>query len=215
MAEPKEHSPPKSRIESLSDLIFGLALSIGALTLIGKPPGDFGQMVQSILFYAFSFLILISVWHGYTRTMSELRVETPTRININILLLFLVSIEPFLFNELTQPASSLVENVSILYALDLGALFVIQAFFANAVLADKNKPEELLRTYRFRRVTLLISSILFFISAVPIFWVWTMHVNGVTIPLRVILWLIPLFLPSIRRLMERKTSSQNFRLSLE
>jgi uncharacterized membrane protein len=98
MAEPKEHSPPKSRIESLSDLIFGLALSIGALTLIGKPPSDFGQLVQSILFYAFSFLILISVWYGYTRTMSELHTETGSLVKVNILLLFLVSVEPFLFN---------------------------------------------------------------------------------------------------------------------
>jgi uncharacterized membrane protein len=205
MAEPKEHSPPKSRIESLSDLIFGLALSIGALTLIGKPPSDFGQLVQSILFYAFSFLILISVWYGYTRTMSELHTETGSLVKVNILLLFLVSIEPFLFNELIQPTSSLVENVSILYAFDLGGLFVIQAFLSNAILANKNSPEELLRTHRFQRVTLLISSVLFFISAVPIFWVWTINVNGVTIPLRVILWLIPLFLPSIRRLWEQKS----------
>ena len=36
MAEVKERSTPKSRIESLSDLIFGLALSIDALTLIGS-----------------------------------------------------------------------------------------------------------------------------------------------------------------------------------
>jgi hypothetical protein len=36
MAEEKERSTPKSRIESLSNLIFGLALSIGALTMIGQ-----------------------------------------------------------------------------------------------------------------------------------------------------------------------------------
>jgi len=137
--------------------------------------------------------------------MSELQSEKGSLVNINILLLFLVSIEPFLFNELIQPASAIAENVSILYALDLGALFVIQAFLANAVLADKNKPEELLRTYRFRRGTLLISSIIFFISAVPIFWVWTINVNGLPIPFRIILWLIPLLLPSIRRLMERRS----------
>ena len=103
MAEGKERSTPKSRIESLSDLIFGLALSIGALTLIGQPPSDFGHLVQSLLFYAFSFLILISVWYGYTRTMSLLHVETSRLVELNILLLFLVSIEPFLFNQLNIP----------------------------------------------------------------------------------------------------------------
>ena len=132
MAEGKERSTPKSRIESLSDLIFGLALSIGALILIGQSPSDFGQLIQSILFYAFSFLILISVWYGYTRTMSVLRIETASLVKLNILLLFLVSIEPFLFNQLINPNSSLAENVSILYALDLGGLFVIQAILANS-----------------------------------------------------------------------------------
>jgi uncharacterized membrane protein len=73
----KDRTTPKSRVKSLSDLIFGLALSIGALTLIGRQPGDFGQLIQSILFDAFSFLILISVWYRYTRTMSDLQSETP------------------------------------------------------------------------------------------------------------------------------------------
>ena len=94
MNEGKERTLPKSRIETLSDLIFGLALSIGALTLIGQPPSDFAQLIQSLLFYAFSFLILISVWYGYTRTMSLLHVENSKLVSLNILLLFLVSIEP-------------------------------------------------------------------------------------------------------------------------
>ena len=47
MAEVKEQATPKSRIESLSDLIFGLALSIGALTLIGQQPSGFQPLVLS------------------------------------------------------------------------------------------------------------------------------------------------------------------------
>jgi len=100
LAREKGAKPHKTRIESLSDLIFGLALSIGALTLIGQPPSDFQALVLSIAFYAFSFLILISVWYSYTRTMALLRVETDRLVSFNILLLFLVSIEPFLFNQL-------------------------------------------------------------------------------------------------------------------
>ena len=203
MAEGKERSTPKSRIESLSDLIFGLALSIGALTLIGQPPGDFGQLLQSILFYAFSFLILISVWYAYTRIMSELRIETSRLVELNILLLFLVSIEPFLFNQLNS-GSPMVENVSILYALDLGGLFVIQALLANSILSEKNKAEPVLQTYRLRRNVTIIGSAFFFISIFPFFWSWKVQADGVNIPLRIIFWLIPMFLPSIRRLWERR-----------
>ena len=75
MAEEKERSTPKSRIESLSDLIFGLALSIGALTLIGQPPSNISTAFF-LAYFAFSFLILISVWYSYTQTMSNLRIET-------------------------------------------------------------------------------------------------------------------------------------------
>ena len=45
VAEEKERSTPKSRIETLSDLIFGLALSIGAFTLIGQAPSTFQNLL--------------------------------------------------------------------------------------------------------------------------------------------------------------------------
>ena len=204
MAEEKERVTPKSRIESLSDLIFGLALSIGALTLIGQPPRDFSQLVLDLLYFAFSFLILISVWYSYTRTMAQLRIETPMMINLNILLLFLVSVEPFLFNQLN---SAFEQNVSVLYALDLGGLFIIQALLANSILTDKStvRSKEILSSYTIRRNTLFLGAAFFFISALPFFWSWTLTINNTfTIPLRTILWLIPLFSPTIRRLLERR-----------
>ncbi|MGB9854814.1 MAG: TMEM175 family protein [Candidatus Bathyarchaeales archaeon] len=141
--------------------------------MFGQSPSDFQALVLSIAFYAFSFLILISVWYSYTRTMALLRVETDMLVSFNVLLLFLVSIEPFLFNQLINSSMSLVENASIVYAFDLGGLFAIQA--------------------------------LFFISTLPIFWNWTIQVDSnFGIPLRVILWVLTLFMPSIRRFWEKR-----------
>jgi len=151
LTEGKEDTLSKSRIENLSNLIFGLALSIGALTLIGQQPSNFQQLLMSILYYAFSFLILISIWYSYTRTMSLLTVETVWLIDVNVFLLFLVSIEPFLFNQMIHSSLSLVQNISAIYALDLGGLFMIQGFFANSVLTDNSRPEKVLRSYKFRR----------------------------------------------------------------
>ncbi len=204
MGEVKEQKAGKSRIETLSDLIFGLALSIGALTLIGQPPSDFAQLLQSILFYAFSFLILISVWYAYTRNMSLLRVESGKLVSLNVLLLFLVSIEPYLFNQLFGASASLVENTSLLYALDLGGLFVIQAFFAHIIFSDRTNTEHIRQSYKFRRNIMTLSAVLFFVSIVPSFWVWGLYVDHINIPLRVMLWLIPLFIPSIIRVQEAK-----------
>src|SRR5271169_1055334 len=151
MAEGKERSTPKFRIESLSDLIFGLALSIGALTLIGQPPADFTALVLAILYYGFSFLILIRVWYSYTQIMSDLRVETRRGVFTNVGLLFLVSIEPFLFNQLLTSTKIPAEYLSILFALDLGGLFAIQAFMANSILADKSRPTHLINHYQLLR----------------------------------------------------------------
>jgi uncharacterized membrane protein len=192
-------TPHKTRIESLSDLIFGLALSIGALTLIGQPPSDFQGLLLSLAFYAFSFLILISVWYSYTRTMAHLRVETDRLVSFNILLLFLVSIEPFLFNKLITSSMSLVENVSIVYAFDLGGLFAIEALFTNSILSDKNKPAQVIRDFRLRRNTQLAGMALFFLSALPIFWALAIPVGSLGIPLRFVLWISTLFTPWFRR----------------
>jgi len=208
MTEEKERSTPKSRIESLSDLIFGLALSIGALTLIGQSPSDFDQLLLAIMYYAFSFFILIRLWNSYTQTMSYLRIETSRSLNLNMLLLFLVSIEPFLFNQLLHSNLILVQNVSIIYALDLGGLFIIQAFLTQSVLANKNRSESLMRHYKLLRNAELLGAIIFFISALPVFWIWMLPINDGGIPLRFILWIIPLLLPLIRRLVEKEDESK-------
>ena len=201
-------SSKRPRIQTLSDLIFGLALSIGALTLIGQQPSDIQQLLASILYYAFSFVILISIWRSYTRTISLLPAETNNLINLNILLLFLVSIEPYLFNQLIgSPSLEMAQNVSIIYAFDLGGLFIIQAIFANSLVNQKKQviSEELIGEYKFRRYTLLAGAAIFLISTLPLFWTWSINLSS-NIPIRVrfILWFIPLFSPLFVRLRERK-----------
>jgi uncharacterized membrane protein len=172
--------------------------------LIGQPPDNAGQLIQFILFYAFSFIILISVWYGYTRTMALLHFETGGLVAANVLLLFLVSIEPYLFNQLFGTNAQLVEDVSILYAIDLGCLFLIQSILANAIVTDKHYTKENLREFKLRRNTFLISSALFFISTIPIFWSWTITItSSIVVPVRIILWLLTLLLPNFRRLWEK------------
>ncbi len=205
MAEEKQRSTPKSRIESLSDLIFGLALSIGALTLIGQPPSDFTALLLAILFYGFSFLILIRVWYSYTQIMADLRVETRSEVFANVGLLFLVSIEPFLFNQLLTSTKIPSEYVSILFALDLGGLFAIQAFSANSILTDKGQSTHLLNHYKLLRNALALSAAIFFVSALPIFWTLAIPIDQNTqIHIRFLVWTVPLLLPAIRRFFEKR-----------
>ena len=123
---------PRPRIESLSDLIFGLALSIGAIALIGNPPSTVMGLFEDLLTFGFSFLILISVWMRYTRVMSVLPLETRRTILLNVVLLFAVSIEPFLFNILRSNTSAALSDASsALYGLDLGAIMLVMGIFLS------------------------------------------------------------------------------------
>ena len=124
--EPEDHEA-HPRLEGLADLVFGLALSIGAVFLIGSPPNTVPQLAGDVAEFGFSFLVLISVWLRYTRTMSVLRIEARWAVQLNIVLLFLVAIEPFLFNvaftRATQNAASGFANlVTAVYAVNLGSL---------------------------------------------------------------------------------------------
>jgi len=143
------------------------------------------------------------VWRIYSRTMDLLPVETAGLFNLNIVLLFLVSIEPFLFNQiLGSSTSAFAENVSVLYAIDLAGLFLILAYFTHS-LADEDKklvPQNLLLEYKRSRNFELIASAIFLISIVPVFWSLEIPVGNYSIRLRFTLWIFTLFLPGLRRL---------------
>ena len=132
---------PKPRIESLSDLIFGLALSIGAISLISRVPATPFRMLIDISEFGFSFLILISVWLGYTNIMSVLPLEDGTTVTLNLVLLFLVSIEPYLFylNIIFDLSAHevLLNYASILYALDMTGLMLILALFTHELAREE------------------------------------------------------------------------------
>lgn len=207
MTEEKDEAPrrrliTKGRLESLSDLIFGLALSIGAITLIGTAPKSFNNLLLSIAYFAFSFLILIGVWRSYTSTMSNLRKVTPRLINLNLMLLFLVCLEPYLFNEFNS-ANISIQNISMLYALDLGGLFAIQSFLSNCVIAELSSPSELRYDFIHSRNAQAVAAAFFFVSTLPFFWVLAVPIGAATLPSRFILWMIPLFLHPIEELFEK------------
>jgi hypothetical protein len=146
------------------------------------------------------------MWLRYTRIMSVFPIQTRRVNNLNILLLFCVSIEPFLFNLVRNtPAAVAVTDsltfagaTSQLYALDLGAMFVILGGFSLTLADEERKliPKALIRQYRIEGATLFVCGLIFFISALPPFFTTTL---GNATPLRYYLWIIPLVLISIAR----------------
>jgi uncharacterized membrane protein len=203
MVEEQSRFKPRPRIQTLSDLIFGLALSIGALTLIGQQPTDFQTVVTSLLFFSFSFIVLVNVWRSYSTILSVLPVETELLTNLNILLLFTVSIEPYLFNQLFNTNGSFWNNISMLYGADLGAMFLILAFFNHSLgKEEKNlSPKNYFKKFRFDRNIDIVTAAIFIVSLVPVFEITAAHIAGSGIPLRVFIWLGALVFGLIRRLL--------------
>ena len=197
MEEPPK-GKPRPRIESLSDLIFGLALSIGAFALVSNPTTTDIGYYKDVVTFGFNFLVLITVWIRYTRIMSALPVETPTTMVLNIVLLFTVSLEPYIFNILrsgnlpNSPTISLFETASSSYGVDLAAMMFIMGVFTLA-LADEEKrlvPESMLSRLKSESTLWFVSCGVFLASALPIFG--RIDVGGVLLTglsLRMIMWL--------------------------
>ena len=189
---------PRPRIETLADLIFGLSLSIGSIALIANPPKSAGEITTHILAFAYTFFVLITAWLIYTTYMSVLPVETQTVALLNVGLLLLVAIVPYLLNgvEVANPALtsdeiSMIQNYSsTLFALDLGGILLILATFAHVISLEKKKlvAPELVTLFRSGRNRMAILAVLTLISVAPEFWEWTL----LGIPIRLYLWYPPL-----------------------
>ena len=199
---------PRPRIQTLSDLIFGLALSIGAITLISEKPSTIVGLASSILGFGWAFVILALVWVRYTRIMSVLPVENGRIIGANMLLLFLVSIEPYLYNLITVSFAPLPGQLdsgitTALYAVDMGSIFLIIAYFTHELTIEEKKliPKELLTSYRLQRNTTLVSAGLFLFSTFPIFWGFVVY----GLQVRFMIWMGTFLVWIIRRRMEKRT----------
>jgi hypothetical protein len=195
-------------IESLSELvkiIFGLALSIGAISLISRLPATTFGILIDVSEFGFSFLILISVWLEYTSIMLVLPVEDSFTVVLNLVLLFLVSVEPYLFylNIRFDLLSHelLLNSASTFYALDMSGLMLILALFTYQLAKEERGlvPKESMTKFKQARNVLFVSAVLFAITILPPFWTFKL----LNLPMRFFFWLIPLILSSAARISQR------------
>jgi len=202
---PDSRSPiPRSRIEGLTDLIFGLALSISAIELVGSVPSSHARFLTTVAQFAFSFLILINIWYRYTSVVSVVPIETSLMRMLNMMLLFFVALEPYLFNLLVLQGQTYVgfgQDVSTGFALDVGAMTLIIAYFAHLSTQEERGliPKDSLHEFRVRRNLLAFAGILFILSALPLFW--TVIFEGQ--PVRTWLWIVTFPVGWARRLATR------------
>jgi len=123
--------------------------------------------------------------------MKVLPFETTSLLVLNLLLLFLVAIEPYLLNlqifASQDQASAIRGPVSQLYAFDFGSIYVILAYFLHQLVVQERKlgKKRNLAAYKSRRTYFLIVAAVFYISILPIF----RSIQNPYITLRQLLWL--------------------------
>jgi len=121
---------PADRIEALTDAVFGLALTLTAIQLAFTPPTLVYQVLTNILDFAFSFGVLILIWFAYTEIARAIRIEVPVLLALNLILLLLVTLEPYLLNILwigifEGRDSTILYFSAIAYTLDLAGMFLL------------------------------------------------------------------------------------------
>ena len=171
--------------------------------LISRPPQDVVQLYNGILIFGFSFLILMNVWHSYSRVMAVLPVETRVLLALNVVLLFVVAIEPYLLNVIAFPPNGTVqEAASVLYAFDIAAMNVILAGFMHILTQEERAllSRSEARMMRAVRNYVFGSGVFFAITAFPFFWEWQL----LNEPSRVVLWTISLPVGWLIRILSRR-----------
>ena len=189
---------PRPRIETLADLIFGVSLGIGSLVLISQLPTSTGEINSHIAAFVFTFLMLITAWIIYTTDMSVLPIESNAVTFLNIALLLLVALVPYLLNgvelvnsSLTSARASSIRNYSSsLFALDLAGVLVILATFAHVISMEEKRLVEpqVASLFRNGRNRMAVLAAVMGITVLPIFW----QVTLLGTPIRLYAWYLPL-----------------------
>lgn len=198
MSQGRTYGRPRARLETLVDLIFGLSLSIGAVALISaSPPASTSDINSRLIAFLFTASFVITAWMVYTYLMSVLPLETNFVIYLNLIMLILIAIIPYLLynvefanSSLSVSNSSLIRDyASSLFAIDLAAVLTILTIFSHVVSIEEKRlvAPDLAKTFRTSRNVQGVLVVIVLASLTPIFWSLTVF----DIPVRLYMWMIP------------------------
>jgi len=168
-------------------------LSIGAISLVitNSQSSSAGDINRNILQFLFVFLILITSWIIYTSDMSVLPIETRLVTFLNVVLLILVAIIPYLFDQVVSTFNplSVQEYASILFSGDFAGSLLILAIFAHIIAQEEEHlvdGEIMIRFRRIRNRLSLLTVIVLLSLATP----WDWFFLGVHV--RLMIWYVPI-----------------------
>ncbi len=185
------HRRPRPRIETLADLIFGLSLGIDSIALIPSTSLTPFDMNVRLMGFAFAFLFVITAWVIYSTYASVLPMEDSVVTFLNIALLLLVALIPYLLNTVIIALDSVIGDYSSsLFALDLTGILAILTVYARILGHEDNHlvPHDSMPLFRSGRNRMAVLAVIMLVSLAPPLWTW--RFEGV--PLRLYVWTLPL-----------------------
>ncbi len=188
--DPGAHRRPRPRIETLADLIFGLSLGIDSIALIPSSTLTPFEMNLRILGFAFAFIFVITAWIIYSTYASVLPFDQGVVTFLNIVLLLLVALIPYLLNSVIIAIDTIGDYSSSLFALNLTGILIILAVFAHILGTEENHlvTHDSMHLFRSGRNRMLVLAVIMAASLAPP--LWTLRFEGV--PLRLYVWTLPL-----------------------
>jgi len=170
-----------------------LSLSIGAISLVitNAQSSTVSDINRNVLEFLFVFLLLITSWIIYTSDMSVLPIETRLVTFLNVVLLILVAIFPYLFDQVvsTFNPDSVQEYASILFTADLAGTLVIMASFAHIIAREEEHlvDGEIMIRFRTARNRMSVLTVVVLLSlAAP--WDWLF----LGVHVRLLIWYVPI-----------------------
>jgi uncharacterized membrane protein len=143
-----------------------------------------------ILGFAFAFLFVITAWIIYTTYASVLPMEARGVIFLNVGLLLLVALIPYLLNSVIIALDTIGSYSSSLFALDLTGILVILASFAEILGREDYHliPHDAMPLFRSGRNRMAVLAVIMVASIAPPLW----DIRFLGVPLRLYVWTLPL-----------------------
>lgn len=202
-----------ARIEALSDMIFGLALSITAIQLAFAPPNNEVEIVGYIAEFVVSFALLIWIWTSYTRICERITIERENLLVLTIVLLLVVSLEPYLLFIVWSGIflgrdEGLLNLSSIAWTIDVATMFLLLGLMTRqGILHPEHEiPVEISREVQRLVYWRYVSVVVIGIAALPFFWAWaitTSQLNDASPPTDIVLharyfyWIVALGITAV------------------
>ncbi len=201
------------QMETLSEIIFGLSITFSAIQFALSPPTTWDRALAQVAEFALSFTILVWVWISYVRIMSNLRGREQPPVLLNVLLLMLATVEPYLlyivwFGIAYYPNETVAEQLTthmaaIAWSIDLALILVILGYLAQSSLSRSDATEHppLSRAVLSYARSFYACGAALLVSCLPFFWIliysqtWTdtnAGVIGLVLHLETALW-FPIF----------------------